>query len=191
MKRFPARLRLIKGGKRDFRVGGVAIVLAPSGKPPFAVDAVAIEEDTWQVLGSELEIREITDTPLSLFVELHEAKPLRPGTVVVGSGAPLRCYAIVYDVGSVPCTRPEWVRAAISELFRLTAERGSHALSLPPLGVRHGRLPIEDAIDLLLEGLRGVRNTSLRRLWLVVPEELLPAARLHLMVRLDQEEPAG
>ena len=81
---------------------GLRVEIAPSGEPPFAVDAVVIEDDTWQVLGAEPEFSSAAEHPIRLMQELREAEPLEPGSVFIKEGAPVRLHAIVHDLDCEP-----------------------------------------------------------------------------------------
>lgn len=181
-------LRLIRGGRDELRFGRLLVTPAPPDAPPFPVDVVVAEEDTWRILDAEQEVRPPAEHPLRLLNDLMTAVPLLPGTVtVVGEKMPLKLLAIVYDVGEDPCTRPEWVAAVLAETFAIAARQGGAAMSLPLLGMRYGRFPLADFIRLLTGLLREAGERRLRKLWLVVPPEMMSDVRRLLVASLMGE----
>ena len=62
-KREGPNLRLVPGG-RDRRLEGVLVTVAPAARPPFAVAAVAVEDDTFSVLAADPAVREPADHPI-------------------------------------------------------------------------------------------------------------------------------
>jgi len=163
---------------RAKRTGGgparpVVLVAAPRERPPFPVDGVVLEDDTWLVLGADPEFREPTEHPIRIWTALHEAQPLEPGTVSVVESHPLRLHAIVHDLSRDPTWREEWIGAALAELFRAAGRRGLRSLALPILGGVHGHLPAERFLVLLEAALESAAPGRLERLWLIAPPETL------------------
>ena len=166
------RLYLIKGGKDDLRIGTLQVTVAPPEALPFVVDAIVIEEDTWLILSTAPEVSAPSEHPLRILTSLLSAEPELPGRVVVREGAPLILLAIVYDVGHELVCRTEWVEDAYVEIFGITGKRGIRSLSLPLLGIRHGRIPVARAVDLLVTAIGKGLSPQLERLWIMVPKEL-------------------
>jgi hypothetical protein len=148
------------------------VIVAPPEKPPFAVAATVVEEDTWLVLSAEQEIRPPMDHPLRIMTRLLDAEPLAPGSVAPGSRTPLQLLAVIYDLESEPICRPEWVASALGEVFRIAEERNISALALPPLGVRHGRIPVTVFVDIFTNSIRETPLRHLRKIWLMMDEDL-------------------
>ena len=148
---------------------GLRVEVAPERQPPFAVDAMVVEDDTWQVLGAEPDFRPTAEHPIRLMHELHQAEPLEPGSVIIEEGVPIHLRAIVHDLECEPSWREEWIATALKESFRIVGKHGFRALGTPLLGTRHGRLPAENSIRLLDEILAGQSARPLERLWLVFP----------------------
>ena len=161
-------LRLIRGGsRRKIRRGALRLVAAPA--PPFAVEAVVEEEDTYLVLSAPPEVRDEPEHPIRLMTELLEARGEEPGSVVVRPGPPLRLLAVVHDLSAEPTWREEWVASALNNVFRVARRRRLRSLALPFLARRHGKLEPERFVALLRGALeRGVPE-NLQRLWLIVP----------------------
>lgn len=182
-------LRLIRGGRDELRFGTVSVAVAESS--PFPVEAEIVEEDTWQVLGAEPEVTIPTEHPARIMSEVLSAQPVPTGSVVVREGVPLRLMAVVHDLNQQPSCRPEWVAAALGEAFRIAEERTIRSLSLPLLGVRHGRLPTADFIHLLAGAIRERVPCHLHRLWLIAPDEMRREAwRLLAEVEKPEDPPA-
>jgi hypothetical protein len=163
-------LRLIRGGRDELRLGTLRVAVAPAESAPFPVEAEIVEEDTWQVLGAGPDVDLPTEHPVQILTEVLSAQPLPPGSVVVREGIPLRLMAVVHDLNQEPSCRPEWVAAALGEGLRIAEERTIRTLSLPLMGVRHGRLPAAGFVHLLVVAVRE-QPRHLQKLWLIVPEE--------------------
>jgi hypothetical protein len=147
---------------------GLRLAVAPPERPPFAIDALVVEDDTWHVLGSDPGFRPTHEHPIRLMRELAAAEPLAPGEVTVEESVPLRLRAVVYDLDQDPILREEWIAEALAEVFAIVADRNLESLALPLLGTRHGRLPPERALGLIDQALAGRSPRPCRRLWLVV-----------------------
>jgi hypothetical protein len=163
-------LRLIRGGyPREISLGSLAIVAAPKDSPPFTVDAVAFEEDTFLVLSADRKVRAPTEPLVRLMTRVIETQPKTPGSVLVKGKAPLRLLAIVHDLNQDPSWREEWVASALDGIFREAESRRLQSIALPFLGTLHGSLEKERFIKLLRSALERTSPTHLKRLWLVVP----------------------
>lgn len=161
----PHPFRLIRGGRATVRTAGVEIVVAPPTTPPFTVDAVVREEDSFLVLSADPVIREPVEHPLRVTHQVHETEPLPPGTVAVRSGAPLELLAVVHDLAREPTWREGWVRRALDGVLREAGQRHLTALALPVLGAVHGHLPAERFAALLVAALGDGAPRELERLW--------------------------
>jgi hypothetical protein len=134
------RLRAIEGGARPLRIGRTLVRATPPFRSPFPVDAVACEEDTFEVLSAEPQARLPLPHPLRVIHEANAAEPAPLGSVVVRGGYPLRLHAIVHDLSADPTCREEWVEAALAEVLATCTRLRLPSLALPLLGTRHGRL---------------------------------------------------
>ena len=165
-----AGLRLIQGGLQcRIGFGPIRIVAAPQSSPPFDVDALAIEEDTWLVMSAEPKIGDPPEHPVRLMNDLLKARPKSVGSVVVQGRNPIRFMAIVHDVNQDPTCREEWVQCALNEIFREAERRKLRALGLPLIGTLHGKLVIQRFAGLFSQALLRARLKHLRRLWLIAP----------------------
>lgn len=163
-------LRLIHGDlDHVVRIGPLAIQLAPQERPPFAVSAIAVEQDTALVLDEEPVLQAPHHTLGELSGEMERFREPVPGSVVVQRGKPRRLYAIVHDLEQEPTWREEWVETSLQNLLRLAERQQITAMALPLLGSRYGSLTPERFIQLLcLAATRFPPNQPLR-IWLVVP----------------------
>jgi len=153
------------------RFGRVRVAAAPASQPPFPVQAMAIEQDTTLLLDDTTGLREPSEDYPRLITQMASARPARPGSVLVRGGMPLRLLAVVHDFDQDPSWRVSWVQTALASIFRIAARRGLHAVGLPLLGTRHGRLGPPVFMSLLRHTLGEAEAGCPRRLWLVVPEE--------------------
>ena len=99
-------LRLIRGGldRTHREVDLPRVVMGPEAHPPFAVDALVLEDDTYFVLSASPEVRDPAESPLRVWNELHETEPATPGEAVVRGGTPPRISAVVHDLSLDPTT---------------------------------------------------------------------------------------
>jgi hypothetical protein len=174
-------LRLIQGGKdRPAPDDGLLrVVVAAADRPPFDVDALVFEDDTYFVLGASAEIREPTESPLRVWTELHETEAADPGDVIFRSGTPPRILAVVHDLSKDPTWTEAWVAQALSASLRLARERGFRSLGLQPLGCVHGRLSPDRFPLLLRQALEQTGPRTLERIWLVGQPELFDLSSLN------------
>jgi len=163
------KLRVIQGGRREILLGSVQIVASPEHRPPFAVDAVAAEEDTYLVLSADPEVRDPKIYPIRLMTRVIEARPETPGSVLVQGRHPIRFLAIVHDLNQEPTWKEEWIESALLEIIREAEGRRLGSIALPLLGTLHGSLKKERFIVLLRRALEQVTPRYLQRIWLVMP----------------------
>jgi len=169
------KFKLIQGGRRsEVSIGSVRIVAAPEDEPPFPVEAVVLEEDTYLVLSAGWDKIESDDPPAGILTEAFDAKPKEPGSVVVYEDSPLRFLAVVYDFDQEPSWREEWVESALEGVFREAERRRLQTIALPFLGTKHGLLE-KERFPLLLRGfLERNRSSHPLRLWLALPGNTRP-----------------
>jgi O-acetyl-ADP-ribose deacetylase (regulator of RNase III) len=137
------------------------------------VDAVAIEDDTYFVLGADPEFREPTEHPLRIWNALHHTDPAPLGSVTVVERRPLELHAVVHDLSA----DPTWTEAAVADalrgILREVGRRGCRSLALPVLGAVHGRLPPDRFVALLTDALEADRPAGLESVWLI-PGRIAP-----------------
>ena len=179
-----SKFELIQGGRRsDMAIGSVRIVAAPEDQPPFPVEAVVFEEDTYLVLSAGWDKIESDDHPVVILTEAFDAKPEEPGSVVVYEDSPLRFLAVVYDLDQEPSWREEWVERAIEGIFREAERRRLQTIALPFMGTKHGSLEKERFLLLLRGFLERNCSPYPLRVWLALPGN----TRLKIIDLLDED----
>jgi hypothetical protein len=165
------KLRPVKGERPPrLSVGAVEIFVAPPSFPPYPVDAVVAEEDTFLVLSADPEFVECHENPGRVMTEAFETPPAEPGSVIVQKGPPLRLLAVVHDLNQDPSWKEEWVASALEGIFHEAERRNLRSLALPLLGTLHGSLEKKRFMALLRGAMEQTATNYPRRLWLVVPE---------------------
>lgn len=168
----PGDLKLVRGGLDcSMSFGSLRIVTAPENSPPFYVEAMAFEEDTWLILSADPKFCEPEEHPIRLMTELIEAHPEPVGSVSVKGQNPIRFLAIIHDVDRDPTWREEWVERALKEIFRKADQKQLRSIGLPLLGTLHGRLEKQRFLVLLGRALTQTTFNHLKSLWLVTPAE--------------------
>ncbi len=164
------RPRVIQGGLRpETTLGAVRVAAAPEESPPFDVEAMVVEEDTWLVISADPRSSGPLEHPIRLMTEMIETGPKPVGRVLVEDGAPARLLAVIYDVDQDPICKEEWIASALLEIFHTCEQRGFSAIGLPLLGCRHGKLDQRRFVSLLHQALEQAPLHHLKRLWLVAP----------------------
>ena len=168
-KEISSKLKRIQEGREaEVSIGAVRVVAAPEDRPPFPVEAMVFEEDTYLVLSPGWEKIESEDLPLGILVEALEADPHDPGNVVVCGDLPLRFLAVVHDLDREPSWREDWVSLALEGVFREAERRGLQRIALPFLGTKHGSLEKARFVVLLREFLEGHPPPHSFEVWLVL-----------------------
>ncbi|MFH1349909.1 MAG: hypothetical protein ABII26_03140 [Pseudomonadota bacterium] len=177
-------LRLIRGGLQcETRIGSIKIVASPEEIPPFPVDAVAAEEDTFLVLSADPVVREVHEHPVRLMTRLIETESETPGSVLVKGKGPFKFLAIVHDLNQDPTWREAWIAGALSEIFREAENRKLQSIALPLIGTKHGKLERQRFLTLLKRAVDRSSKKYLRRIWLIVTKGTAP----HILGLLESE----
>lgn len=156
-------------------LSGLEVVAGGARRPPFALDALVMEQDRDLVLDAGADVR-APAAPLAAVVSAMAAhRPPPAGTVLVdGSSRPARVAALVHDFSAEPPFDAAWVAAALEALWSQAAARGWRAVGLPLLGSVHGPLATDEALALLERSLWRARPPRLARLWILVPRADVP-----------------
>jgi len=166
----PPGLKLIRGGRmHEISVGKLKVVAAPKDTPPFPVEAMVFEEDTFLVMSADPTPRDPKVSMVRVMTRLIETQPRVPGTVILQGMSPLRFLAIVHDFNQDPSWKEEWIESVLGRVFQETENLGLQSLALPLLGTVYGSLGKRRFIEFLAAGLQGSAFNHLRSLWLVVP----------------------
>ncbi len=152
-------------------LGGCRLVAAPKDNPPFRVDALVAEEDTFVVLSADPVVKEPRESLEVMIEQVDEIRPEVPGSVLVRRrrNRPLEFLAIVHDLDLVPSWKEEWIFSAFDGIFREIAAREIRSIALPLLGTSHGSLKTEHAARLFQKALRRGLPEDLQRIWLILP----------------------
>jgi hypothetical protein len=164
-------LRLIHGGRSSRPAQGVVhVVMAPREQPPFPVDAMVVEEDTYLVLSADPRAGEPhPEHPIRVMTSLLEVEPKEPGSILVRDRVPLELAAIVHDLDEEPSWREEWIVAALDRALAEAEKRQLRSLGLEMLGAIHGRLERPRFLQILRQALHRSSPRRLERIWLIPP----------------------
>lgn len=161
---------------RGARLAGWELLWSPLKWPPFEPQLWVQEQDVWGLLGAEDVLRDPGASLDALAQEMLHEQPRLPGSVRVIARQPLRLEATVYDLERQPCSRPEWVRQALSAILSLAAAEKLGRIALPPLGTRPGALSEAEWMQALETALHTQPETT-GRLWIIEPHaDAAPAA---------------
>jgi hypothetical protein len=149
--------------------GPYAIIAAPTTKPPFPVNAVVEEEDTFLVLSAETRVRKREGSLLEIMTNVIESRPEIPGTVLIRGKKPLRLLAIVHDLNQDPTWKEAWIKSALNRVFQGLERRKLQSIALSLLGTHHSTLDKERFVEMLRHVLEKISPSYLQRIWLVIP----------------------
>jgi len=150
-------------------VGPIEITIAPPELPPWDVDVIVEEQDTSLLLGGTHIIRDTEESYNALIGKMQRQTPLVPGQVIVRHTTPMRFIAIVYEIGRQPVSRLDWVAMALEKLLHEMETYQARNITMPLLGVTHGRCPGRDFMELLCAVLPAVQADYPEKIWLVTP----------------------
>jgi len=178
MANFP-KLQIIDGGKSaGVRIGTVRVTCGDSKTSPlFTADAQVTEEDTWQVLSADPEIREEHDHPIRLMTGLIDQQPLTVGDIVIKNR---EWRAVIYDFDQEPMCRREWVETALHQVLDHVQDKKLGTIAMPLLGCVHDCIEWSESLELLIGLLLSTAPKSLQRIWLEVPDAHLIAVQRQL-----------
>ncbi len=162
--------QLIQGGHQfEMSSGPYAIIAAPTTKPPFPIDAVVEEEDTFLVLSAEARVRKPEGSFLKIMTNVIETRPETPGTVLLRGKNPIRLLAIIHDLNQDPNWKEAWIKSALNRIFHVSDRRKLQSIALPFLGTHHGTLDKKRFVVILRHTLKKISPSYLQRIWLVIP----------------------
>ena len=140
-------------------------------EPPFTVDAIAVEDDTYHVLSANPEFQVSRGSVTQAIEALERSEPCALGSVVVKLGRPLIFQAIVHDLSHDPTCVESSVQRALAAIFAEAEQRNLKTVALAPVGTRYRSIDEHRFLDLFNEALAAVAFRSVEKVWLVVPEE--------------------
>jgi hypothetical protein len=183
-------LKLIRGGRiREMTVGKLKVVAAPKDAPPFPVEAMVFEEDTFLVMSADPTPKDPKVPLVQIMTHLIEIQPRAPGTVVLQGRSPLRILAIVHDFNQDPSWKEDWIESVLKRVFQDTENLGLQSLALPFLGTVYGSLSKRRFTELLVRALQGAGLNHLRFLWLVVPAGESSEVIRNLRAEIERQNP--
>lgn len=153
---------------------GIRVVASSEDIPPFAIDAMVVEEDTHLVMSADPILKESKESPRSVRKEAEETDPKDPGTVVVKGSNPLRFYAVIHDLSEEPSWREKWISDALGNIFREAESRKVRAIRLPQLGTVHGGLDEFRFTELFKEACQRASFQHLKAIWVNVKHDSDP-----------------
>ena len=151
------------------QIGSLTIVASLEKSPPFKVDAMAVEEDTFLVLSADRRVRHVREPLIKVMTRVISTQPRRPGSVIVQERTPLRLLAIIHDFNEEPSWREDWVTSALEEIFHEAEMRKLRSIGIPFLGTLHGTMEKGRFLVLLRSSIESVFLHHVKQLWLVVP----------------------
>ena len=161
-------------GGYNFVAGAVRVEVASLRAPPFAIDAVVLEQDTYLLMVDDGIIREPAESIAALADELVRQQPLSGGTVIALETRPIQLLAVVHDIEFEPTWSEQWITLALDNIVTECIRYEIESLAMRPLAYRHGGFPIDRFIELLRNVL--VQPTGvLRHIWLVWPDSHPPS----------------
>ena len=164
------RLELIRGGyPLKIQIGSLTIVASLEKDPPFKVDAMAMEEDTFLVMSADGTVRDAGEPLIKVMTRVINTQPRRPGSVIVQERTPLRLLAIIHDLNEEPSWREDWVTRALEGIFHEAEMRKLRSIGIPFLGTLHGTMEKRRFLVLLRSSIERFSLHHLKQLWLVVP----------------------
>ena len=145
------------------------VVAAPENKPPFAVDGVVAEEDTFLVMSAPAELRPVREPLMRVMTRVIETRPREPGSVVIQGEKPVRILAVIHDFNQEPSWREGWVARALQGVLKTAEQERLRSIALPMLGTVHGALEARRFMKLFARALKTVHPQTLKQIWLVIP----------------------
>lgn len=168
-KRWPG-FKVIEGGlQRSIHFSGIHIVASPLEFPPFSVEALAFEEDTFLVMGADPAHAEEAAHPLRLMAQLADLRPETPGTVIAKGNNPIQLLAIVHDVENIPTWREKWVKKALYGIFEIAEKRYIKTLGLPLIGTQYGTMDTNLCAGIIGSILSQQPVRYLKKIWIIAP----------------------
>jgi hypothetical protein len=166
-------LRLIQGRLHcETSFKSIRIVSAPKDSPPFEVDAIALEEDTYLIMSADLEIFKPDEHIIRIMNNLLKTKPEQVGSVVVKGKNPFKFMCIVHDVNQDPTWKDEWIISAFIKIFEEAERRKVRSIAIPMIGTLHGTLQKQLFVEFLKIALEENSFNYLKCIWLIAPVDL-------------------
>jgi len=190
LKKERPKLTLVRGGRTsETRVGRMRVTAAPKDAPPFPVEAIVFEEDTFLVMSADPTPKDPKVPMVRIMTSLIETPPREPGSLVLQGRSPLRMLAIVHDFNQDPSWKEEWISRVLTKVFEEAESMNLQSLALPLLGTVYGSLEKRRFIELLVHTLQETGHKRLGSLWLVVPAGQASETIRDLRSELERQNP--
>jgi hypothetical protein len=139
----------------------VDIVVSKKGAPPFEVEIVVFEEDTFRLLSASNVVRETRQDAQEMITDMARFEPAMPGELIVKGN---HGYAIVHDLDRDPSSKPEWIDSSVNALLSHCSTTGIRSVAIEPLGCVHGKARVADFVTRLQVLASG---SGVERIWVV------------------------
>lgn len=158
-------------------VNGIEVIFAPLTMQPFNANVIVDEQDTARILGETRTLRDTDVKPAWVLAnQLEQQVFYSPGEVIMKQTVPLHLQAIVYDLEQDPIWRPEWNAQALKNILHICQQQQLTLLKMPVLAQQYGKYPLVEFAQLLHTSLQHLTDTSLQRIWVVIPDSQLAQA---------------
>ena len=172
------RFTVLEGGRdKDATVNAVSLKVVPDSLNPLPVDVRVFEEDAHLVLTIDPVMRYTEEHPLRLMTRVLEAKPNRPGSIVINNTS---WYAVVHDLDEEPTCRAEWVSQAYVTALALAEKKRVQKFGLPLLGCVHGNILPAESLSLLLKAIKSNSFHHLKEIIILVLQHRVNDTKLLL-----------
>ncbi len=178
-------LKLIRGGRPKYYLfAGVQLVVTTRQALPDVAQIMVFEEDTKMVLTVDKEMTYREEHPLRLMTEIYNSQKHVPGSLVVKGNS---WYALVIDLDAEVVCQPQWIEQVYAEIFRnIRTKKIIHA-GMHLLGNKYGRIPIEHAVGMLLDGLKNSELSCLKKIFLVIKKSEIKNTQEYIARYINQE----
>lgn len=168
-------MKLIRGGRsKNISCNGVQMTVIDNESLPYSAEVMVFEEDTHLILTADREIHYQEEHPIRLMTDIMNAGKNSLGSLVVNDRS---WYAVVIDVNAETMCHPQSVSQAYKNVFAHLKSKKIVCAGMHLLGLIHGKMVINQAVNLFLGGLHTQNINCLRHVWVVVPTADIKATR--------------
>lgn len=179
-------MKLVQGGLSKYTsINGVKVIVVSRESLPFSVEVMVFEEDTHLILTADREIYYQEEHPIRLMTDIMNAGNERSGSVVDKGRS---WYAVVINVDAEVICQPLWVSEAYVNVFERLFNKKILSAGIALLGNIHGKMQVEQAVGLFLDGLKAQPMKCLKNIYLVVPALNIKATRKEINQHLFRSD---
>lgn len=161
-------MKLLHGGLSTYDISGRQVGVATRESLCHPVEVMVFEEDTNLILTVDKAIYYREIHPIRVMTDIMGAKKHKPGTLVCNGDS---WYAVVIDVDDERICQTSWIREAYGNIFKRLEEEKIVCAAMHVLGIIHGGIIVDRAIDFFYEGLKAEPAQYLKRIWLLADEK--------------------